>query len=295
MKQMPIARNLPMSVQPLILLIDPAHFDVSYAINPWMNPGAWAHDPGGLHAAAARAAGELRAALEEAHCRVLVREGAPELPDMVFPANAAVVLDGRAMMARFRYPQRQGEEAHFLALFEALRGEGVLKEVALLPEGCYQEGAGDCIWDASRGHFWGGYGPRSKREAIDALSGFFGKEVVPLELVSDRCYHLDVGFCPLSGGEVLYFPPALSADSLREFHARVPPEKRIEAGEEELKHFSVNAVCVGRRIIMSRTTPRLRDELTQRGYKVVELDLGPFILSGGGAFCMTLRLDLASG
>jgi len=27
---------------------------------------------------------------------------------------------------------------------------------------------------------------------------------------------------------------------------------------------------------------------------VVGLDLDPFLLSGGGAFCMTLRLDLAS-
>jgi N-dimethylarginine dimethylaminohydrolase len=171
----------------------------------------------------------------------------------------------------------------------------VLAEVAQLPAGCYQEGAGDCIWDATRGHFWGGYGPRSSRAAIDAIAQFFGREVVPLELVSDRCYHLDVGFCPLSGGEILYFPPALSEEALRTLHARVPPEKRIEAGEDELRHFSVNAVCVGRRIIMSRTTPRLREELSERGYKVIEVDLAPFILSGGGAFCMTLRLDLAAG
>jgi N-dimethylarginine dimethylaminohydrolase len=283
------------SVSPTILLVDPAHFDVSYAINPWMQPGAWAQDPAGMQAAARHAFEALRTALEGAGCRVLVRPGAPRLPDMVFPANAAVVLNGRALAARFRHPQRQGEEAVFVAMFERLREEGVLAEVAQLPAGCYQEGAGDCIWDATRGHFWGGYGPRSSRAAIDAIAQFFGREVVPLELVSDRCYHLDVGFCPLSGGEILYFPPALSEEALRTLHARVPPEKRIEAGEDELRHFSVNAVCVGRRIIMSRTTPRLHEELSERGYKVIEVDLAPFILSGGGAFCMTLRLDLAAG
>jgi len=283
------------SVPPTILLVDPAHFDVSYAINPWMQPGAWARDPAGMQAAARRAFDALRAALEGAGCRVLVHPGAPRLPDMVFPANAAVVLNGRALVARFRHPQRRGEEAIFLAMFERLREEGVLTEVAQLPEGCYQEGAGDCIWDATRGHFWGGYGPRSSRVAVDAIAQFFGREVVPLELISDRCYHLDVGFCPLSGGEILYFPPALSEEALRTLHARVPAEKRIEAGEDELRHFSVNAVCVGRRIIMSRTTPRLREELSERGYKVIEVDLAPFILSGGGAFCMTLRLDLAAG
>ena len=284
-----------MPTQPLLLMVDAGHFDVSYAINPWMQPGAWAQDPQGMRAAALGASAELREALERADCRVVMAEGAPGLPDMVFPANAAAVLDGRAMIARFRHPQRQGEEPHFIKVFEHLRDKGLLTEVAQLPAGCFQEGAGDCIWDASRGHFWAGYGPRSSRESIDALGTFFDRELVPLELVSERCYHLDVGFCPLSGGEILYFPPALSREALRTLHARVPAGLRIEADEDDLRHFSVNAVCVGRHIVMNRTTARLRDLLTQKGYEVTEVDLAPFVLSGGGAFCMTLRLDLASG
>jgi len=276
---------------PLLLTVDPAHFDVSYAINPWMQPGEWARDPHGMRRAARRSFEDLCAALQGAGCDLEVAPGAPGLPDMVFPANAAVVLDGRAIVARFRHPQRQGEEAHFLAIFEDLRERGILTEVAQLAAGCFQEGAGDCIWDPVRGHFWGGYGPRSSREAIDVMAAFFGREIVPLELVSDRCYHLDVGFCPLSGGEILYFPPALSADSLRTLHEHVAPELRIEASEDDLRHFSVNAVCVGRNIVMNRTTDHLRTELTRRGYTVSEVDLAPFVLSGGGAFCMTLRLN----
>jgi hypothetical protein len=31
--------------------------------------------------------------------------------------------------------------------------------------------------------------------------------------------------------------------------------------------------------------------LAERGYRVTEVDLLPFIMSGGGAYCMTLRLD----
>jgi N-dimethylarginine dimethylaminohydrolase len=75
-------------------------------------------------------------------------------------------------------------------------------------------------------------------------------------------------------------------------HERVPAEMRIEATEEDLRHFSVNAVCLGRRIVMAKPPTRLRGELTDRGYSVAEVDLAPFMLSGGGAFCMTLRLDL---
>lgn len=276
---------------PLLLLVDPSHFDVSYAINPWMQPGEWARDPHGMRRAARRAFEDLCTALQAAGCDLEVAPGAAQLPDMVFPANAAVVLDGRAIVARFRHPQRQGEEAHFLGIFEDLKERGILKEVAQLPGGCFQEGAGDCIWDPVRQHFWGGYGPRSKREAIDVIADFFKREIVPLELVSDRCYHLDVGFCPLSGGEVLYFPGALSAAALATLHARVPPELRIEASEDDLAHFSVNAVCAGRHIVMNRTTGRLRKELGGRGYTVHEVDLAPYVLSGGGAFCMTLRLN----
>ena len=73
---------------PKLLLIDPAHFDVSYAINPWMQPDAWGRDPQGMKDATLRSFGDMRAALEGAGCEVVVAPGAPGLPDMVFPANA---------------------------------------------------------------------------------------------------------------------------------------------------------------------------------------------------------------
>ena len=106
---------------------------------------------------------------------------------------------------------------------------GMLDAVTLLPTGCYQEGAGDCIWDPVRGHFWAGFGPRSTREAADFIGTHFGREVVALELATAQSYHLDVCFCPLSGGEILYYPPAFTEAALRELRSRVPASVRIEA------------------------------------------------------------------
>lgn len=277
--------------EPTILLVEPTHYDVSYSINPWMDPLRWAADPHGMHRGALRAFAELRDALQAAGFALEIVAGEPGLPDMVFPANAAVVLDGRALLARFRYPQRQGEEAPFARIFAGLRERGLLDEVATLADGCYQEGAGDCIWDAVRGHFWAGFGPRSARCAADAVGAYFGREVVALELATAQSYHLDVCFCPLAGGEILYYPPAFTEAALRELHARLPASQRIEASADDLRHFSVNAVNLHDRIVMARTTPRLRDALGKRGYRVHEVDLAPFMLSGGGAYCMTLRLD----
>lgn len=281
-----------------LLMVDPAHYTVSYSINPWMQPARWQQDPAGLHAQAVAASHALREALENAGAVVEMAAGVPGLPDMVFPANAAVVLDGRALLARFHHAERRGEETHFHAIFESLRARGWLQEVALLPEGCFQEGAGDCHWDAIRGHFWAGFGPRSARASIDELAGFFAQEVVPLELASDRCYHLDVGFCLLSGGHILYLPAALTEAARSTLHERVSARWLIEGDEEDLRHFNLNAVSLvgprGPTVVTTRCTPRLRAVLQGHGYQVAEVDLAPFMLSGGGAYCMTLNLSHAS-
>lgn len=280
-----------MTLSAHILMIDPAHFDVHYAINPWMRPAQWAADAAALRSRAQTSFAGLRRTLEQIGCRVSTADGVAGLPDMVFPANAGIVLDRRVLLARFRHPERQGEEAHFAAIFRALRAKGVVDSVDVLPARCFQEGAGDCIWDAARGHFWAGWGPRSSREAVDAVAAHFGQRVVPLELVTERSYHLDVCFCPLSGGEILYYPPALSPEARERVAAEVPAEQRIEATDEDLAQFNVNAVNVGRDVVMSRCSARLRDLLEARGYRVHTVDLAPFMLAGGGAFCMTLRLD----
>jgi N-dimethylarginine dimethylaminohydrolase len=118
--------------------------------------------------------------------------------------------------------------------------------------------------------------------------------VVALELVSPRFYHLDVCFCPLPGGEVLYYPGAFSPASMRTIRDRLPAELRIEATAAEAGLLCLNAVTIGRTVLMARASARLGAILAERGYRTVELNLSPFILSGGAAFCMTLRLDWRS-
>src|SRR5262249_60156812 len=91
------------------------------------------------------------------------------LPDLVFTANAAVVLDRQALLARFRHPERRREEGHFEAAFRSLQARGLIDAVRKLPEDLVLEGAGDCVWDARRNLFWMGYGPRSDAAAARAV------------------------------------------------------------------------------------------------------------------------------
>ncbi|MDB5448443.1 MAG: amidinotransferase [Phenylobacterium sp.] len=283
-----------MDRRPLFLMTDPAGFEVCYQINPWMQPAAWRADPAASRAQAKAASAALKRALVEAGADVECVGAVKGLPDLVFPANAAVVLDGRVLLARFRCPERQGEEAVFRSAFAKLKRRGLVSEVVDLPDHLFHEGAGDAIWDAGRGHFWGGWGQRSSQGALAVIRKVFGQDVVPLQLATPSYYHLDTCFCPLAGGEVIYYPPAFTETSLAEIRARVAPSLRIEATAEEAAAFCVNAVNLGSTVIMARAPASLAETLRVRGYRLVEVDLDSFILSGGAAYCMTLRLDRTS-
>ncbi|GAA0565442.1 dimethylarginine dimethylaminohydrolase family protein [Rhizomicrobium electricum] len=280
-----------MAFKPKLLMVDPSHFEVSYVINPWMKPGAWHEDPAGHLRQAQACSAALHQALTEAGAEVVMVPGAPGLPDMVFPANAAVVLDGRAIVARFACDERRGEEALFLNAFRSFEARGLLDTVVQYPEGIFQEGAGDCLWDDTRQQFWAGYGQRSAKASLQVTEDFFNVPVVPLELVSPRFYHLDTCFLVLSGGEILYYPPAFSAEGRAVIEGLAGKENVLEASDEDAAAFSVNAVNFGKEIVMARPPAKLKARLEERGYHVRSVDLDPFILSGGGAYCMTLRLN----
>jgi N-dimethylarginine dimethylaminohydrolase len=280
-----------MALKPKLLMVDPSHFEVSYVINPWMKPGAWHEDPVGHLRQAQACSAALHTALVRAGAEVVMMPGAPGLPDMVFPANAAVVLDRRAIVARFACDERRGEEALFVKEFKALQARGLLDVVVQYPEGIFQEGAGDCIWDDGRQHFWAGYGQRSAKASLTVTEDFFNVPVVPLELVSPRFYPLDTCFLVLSGGEILYYPPAFSEDGRAVIEGLAGRDNVLAASDEDAAAFAVNAVNFGREIVMARPPATLIARLEERGYRVHAVDLDPFILSGGGAYCMTLRLN----
>jgi N-dimethylarginine dimethylaminohydrolase len=275
------------------LMCRPDHFAVSYAINPWMDPTGWARDQR-AHMAAVQEWNVLYHKLIELGAAVELVSPVAGVPDLVFTANAAVVLDRRALLSRFRHAERRREEPHFEAAFRALQARGVIDEVRKLPDGTVLEGAGDCVFDAARNLFWMGYGPRSDRDAAGAVEDMFARDVVAIELADPRFYHMDTALCPLSGGEVMYLPEAFTREGLRDIHSRVQPSDRIEIGLENGSLLAANAVCVGRTILMSAASEALCDELRGRGYEVANTPLGSFLRSGGSAFCLTLRLDRSS-
>jgi N-dimethylarginine dimethylaminohydrolase len=258
----------------------PTYFEVAYVINPWME--------GNIARGDNKKALQQWNALARAIGKVAQIECIPAeagVPDMVFTANAGVVLDKKVMLSRFRHAERQLEEPHFAKWF-AGRGFDVLT----LPPDMPFEGAGDALLDRRLPLLWMGYGHRSEFACAALLAEKLNIEVQPLRLVNARFYHLDTCFCPLDGGYLMYHPAAFDAASQALIAARVPVEYRIQVGAADAFEFACNAVNSGRDIFLNHASPALTKELQSRGFSVHHTPLGEFMKAGGAAKCLTLKL-----
>jgi len=263
------------------LMCAPDHFEVAYVINPWME-GNVAH---GNNAEALRQWQALADIIGEA-AQVERVEAAAGVPDMVFTANAGLVLENKVVLSRFRHAERQGEEAHFHRWF-AEHGFDVLTLPADLPF----EGAGDALFDRRLPLLWMGYGHRSNEACAPLLANWLNIEVQPLKLVNERFYHLDTCFCPLAGGYLMYYPAAFDAVSQAAIAARVPAEYRIEVQDVDAYDFACNAVNSGRYVFLNRASNALVGELLSRGFVARQTPLTEFMKAGGSAKCLTLKLN----
>ncbi len=257
------------------LMCPPAHFAVTYAINPWMRPDQPA-DAGLAMLQWER----LRTAYLGLGHEVRVIDPVPGLPDMVFAANGATVVGGTVLGARFRHPQRSAEAWAYLDWF---RTNG-WPEVRV--PGYYNEGEGDILVAGQT--LLAGYGFRSDQRAASELAAVFGMPVVSLRLVDPRFYHLDTALCVLDSATAMYYPAAFD-DAGRAALGSVFPEL-IEAKDEDAEVLGLNAVSDGYHVVLAAQAAGLARQLCARGFAPVPVDMSELLKAGGGAKCCTLEL-----
>ena len=264
-----------------LLMCPPAHFDVSYAINPWMDLAVPVE-----RARAQRQWDALVATLRDAGAEVETLDPQPGLPDLVFTANLGLVDGDTFIPARMRHQERRAEPALAEHWF-AQHGYAIRR----LGEDVVQEGAGDALPFA--GTLVGAYRTRSSASAYVDLARIVDARMLPVELVDERFYHLDIAFCPLDSHSALVALDKFDEDSRRLLATLVPDP--IVLAPEEVEAFSANAVVVGRTVVMAGCSPRLRDELRARGFEPAVVDVSEFVKAGGGPRCLTLALDVRLG
>ncbi len=277
-----------------LLMCSPKHFEVIYKINLWMRPGDWQSNVAKHKQDAFNGWQKLYKTFQSLNVPVELLNQQPGLPDMVFTANAAVVLDGKVLLSHFLHEERQGEEKYFAQYFQDLKDKKIITQIDKLPAGLVQEGAGDCLWDSVRQMFWSGFGPRSSKEAPEYLQDYFGKEVVALQLTSPRFYHLDVSLSPLLSGHIIYYPAAFTKQAQQTIVERIPADQLIAISDEDASYFACNLVNIADKIILAKCSAPLKNKLKECGYSVIEVPVDIFTLAGGSACCLTLRLDWCS-
>ncbi|MEU3556587.1 dimethylargininase [Streptomyces fragilis] len=256
------------------LMCEPRHFDVSYAINPWMHPDEE------VDVRRAHRQWESLVASFRAHGHVVeTLPPAPGLPDMVFAANAALVLGGRALGSVFHAPQRRGESDYYELW---LKDAGI--PVRRARSVC--EGEGDLV--PVGGRVLAGTGFRTTPEAHREAEELFGVPVVGLRLVNPFFYHLDTALFALDDENVAYYPDAFAPES-RQLLERLFPHAVIATLGDALA-FGLNSVSDGRHVFVAPGAISLGEELERLGYVPVPVDLSEFRKAGGGIKCCTLEV-----
>lgn len=262
------------------LMCPPDHYEVDYVINPWME--------GNVHKSSRdRAVEQWQGLFHILKDHAVVDLITPQSgwPDMVFTANAGLVLGDTVVLSRFFHKERQGEEPYFRQWFAA---QGYT--VHQLPKDLPFEGAGDALLDREGRWLWAGYGFRSELDSHPYLAKWLDIEVLSLRLMDERFYHLDTCFCPLKDGYLLYYPPAFDAYSNRLIEMRVAESKRIPLEETDAINFACNAVNIDQTVVMNRASDELKHRLQSVGFNILETPLTEFLKAGGAAKCLTLRV-----
>jgi N-dimethylarginine dimethylaminohydrolase len=228
----------------------PDFFTVEYVINPWMA----GHETSLDIDLARQQWNALKDAISEV-ADVVTMDPQPELPDMVFTANAGVVYGNKAIASHFMPHERRPEEQHFKKWF---RENGF--ELLDLDEKLGFEGAGDCLFDRGGSWLWTGHGFRTEIEAHKEIRKFFDVDLV------------------------------FDFDSRIAIESRVPPHKRIVVDTADAGNFACNAVNIGDTVILNKASDPLKARLMLAGFKVVESEVSEFLKAGGSTKCLTLKL-----
>jgi N-dimethylarginine dimethylaminohydrolase len=273
----PVARRTPRPRR--YLMCPPEHFAVSYAINAWMDLTV----PVDRGLALAQWESLRRTYLDLGH-RVDVIDPVPGLPDMVFAANGGLVVEGRALGARFTHPERAAEAPAYLARLAQLLGTA--GPVEAVEPVATNEGEGDFLVVGDL--VLAGTGFRTDPRAHDEVQELFGVPVVSLQLVDPRFYHLDTALAVLDDTSVAYYPGAFSPGSLRVLQRLFPDA--VLAAEEDAVVLGLNAVSDGRHVVLPAAARGLAAQLAERGFEPVGVDLSELLKAGGSVKCCTMEL-----
>lgn len=252
------------------LMCRPTYYSVDYAINPWMRPGST--NP----KVALRQWESLVEKLLNLGVNIEFINQEKGLPDMVFSADQGAVKKNKVLMSNFRYGVRQGEREPYLDWFIKRN-----YQPTFLPQNYFFEG-GDIL--PFKNIVFVGTGFRTSEVSCKKIGLILDVEVIKLQLINPRFYHLDMCLLPLDTRTAFFYPEAFSQESLEKL-ARIIP-CLVPLSKKETYGFSANSIVTDHHVVLQKNNPFFKEKLLDFGYYPVEADLGEFMKSGGGIHCL---------
>jgi N-dimethylarginine dimethylaminohydrolase len=256
------------------VMTPPQFFTVDYAINPWMDTA----NPVDTTVAVAQWQHLRDIYLRLGHTVELV-DPVPGLPDMVYAANGGLIVDGTAVVARFKYPQRQHESiayANWLTShgYDPVRTRHV------------NEGQGDLLPVGDM--ILAGTGFRTDPRAHAEIAEIFERPVVSLHLVDPRFYHLDTALTVLDDTTIAYYPPAFTDASRAQLETLFPDAIVVDSADAYV--FGLNAVSDGRHVVHPAAAAGFAKQLSDAGFEPVGVEMSELLKGGGSVKCCTLEV-----
>ena len=252
----------------------PTFFAIEYAINPWMDTSTTVD----AHVAMNQWE-SLRQTYKELGHTVELVEPVAGLPDMVYAANGGLLVNGKAVVARFAYPQRAGESEAY-AEWMTRHGFDPAETTHV------NEGQGDLLVVGSI--ILAGYGFRTDRRAHAEISAHMRMPVVGLELVDPRFYHLDTALAVLDDTTIAYYPPAFSDTARARLRGRFPGA--IEIASADANVLGLNVVSDGLNVVMPAAAVGFAEQLRAAGFRPIGVDVSELLKGGGSVKCCTLEV-----
>ncbi len=221
----------------------------------------------------------LRQTYKELGHTVEMVEPVAGLPDMVYAANGGLLVNGKAVVARFAYPQRTGESAAY-AEWMSRHGYRPAETRHV------NEGQGDLLVVGSI--ILAGYGFRTQRAAHDEIAGLTQMPVVSLELVDPRFYHLDTALAVLDDTTIAYYPPAFSDESRATLLELYPDAIEVSGADADV--LGLNVVSDGLNVVMPAAAAGFAEQLREAGFRPIGVDLSELLKGGGSVKCCTLEV-----
>ncbi|MBI2879969.1 MAG: hypothetical protein HYY21_00170 [Candidatus Tectomicrobia bacterium] len=201
---------------------------------------------------------------------------------MVWAPASAFVIDGGAIVPRYGLaPWRKGLEAVIARKLASLgcpilytvHGNGIME-------------SGGNIFFLDPHHALIGIGPSGNEEGFEQVSHLLRrngvKEIHRVVFTGD--IHLDLVFGLVDAWLALVYPPGLGAETID--YLKGKGIRLIEVSEEEHANSACNVLALEPgKVIMCAGNPQANEALRERGVTVIEVEMGEFVLAGGGPHC----------